>query len=163
MKKAVSFVWDDACQKAYEDIKAHLTKPPVLASPVSRKSFLLYVIVRNYFLGVLLTQKNDGAEQAIYYLSKILIGAESRYNPLKKECLALVFTIQKMRHYLVRQTIHIILRISSSDPYNKAKFSELQVDWLDHTVVLIWHDLRIPEGHQGTNPCRLLSNSSQLI
>ena len=34
MKKAVSFVWDDACQKAFENIKAYLTKPPVLVSPV---------------------------------------------------------------------------------------------------------------------------------
>jgi len=43
MKKGVSFIWDNACQKAFEDIKAYLTKPPVLASPVVGKPFLLYV------------------------------------------------------------------------------------------------------------------------
>jgi len=43
MKKGVSFVWDDSCQKAFDDIKEYLTKPPVQASPVSGKSFLLYV------------------------------------------------------------------------------------------------------------------------
>jgi len=91
MKKGVSFVWDDACQKAFEDIKVYLTKPPVLASLVSRKSFLLYVIDMDYFLGTLLAQKNDeGAEQAIYYLSRTLIGTKIRYNPVEKECLALV-------------------------------------------------------------------------
>jgi len=37
-----------------------------------------------------------------------MIGAEHHYNPDKNECLALVFAIQKMRHYLVGQTIHII-------------------------------------------------------
>jgi len=37
MKKGVSFVWDDACQKAFEDIKEYLTKPSVLISPVSGK------------------------------------------------------------------------------------------------------------------------------
>ena len=56
----------------------------------------------DHFLGALLIQKNDeGAEQAIYYLSRTLIGAESRYNLVEKECLALVFAIQKMQHYLV--------------------------------------------------------------
>ena len=37
MKKGVSFVWDQACQEAYEDIKRYLTKPPVLVAPTSGK------------------------------------------------------------------------------------------------------------------------------
>jgi len=49
-------------------------------------------------LDALLTQKDDNDhEQAIYYLSRTLTGAESRYNPIEKECLALVFAIQKTR------------------------------------------------------------------
>ena len=41
--------------------------------------FLLYIRAMDHSLGALLAQKNDeGAEQAIYYLSKTLIGAESR-------------------------------------------------------------------------------------
>jgi len=51
MKKGVSFIWDDACQKAFEDIKAYLTKPLVLASPVMEKPFLLYVRAMIHFLG----------------------------------------------------------------------------------------------------------------
>ena len=48
----------------------------------------------DHSLGALLTQKDDnGHKQAIYYLSRTLIGAESRYNPIEKECLALVFAI----------------------------------------------------------------------
>jgi len=50
----------------------------------------------DYSLGVLLAQKNDeGAKQSINYLNRTLIGAESRYNLVKKECLALIFAIQK--------------------------------------------------------------------
>ena len=56
----------------------------------------------DHSLGALLAQKNDeGYEQAIYYLSMTLIGAESQYNPIEKEYLALVFPVQKTRHYLV--------------------------------------------------------------
>jgi len=94
MKKGVSFVWDQAYQEAYEDIKRYLTKPPVLVAPTSRKPFLLYVKTMDHSLNALLAQKdNNGHEQAIYYLSRTLIGAESRYNPIEKECLALVFAI----------------------------------------------------------------------
>jgi len=43
MKKGVSFIWDEACQKAFKDFKEYLIKPPVLVAPVSGKPFLLYV------------------------------------------------------------------------------------------------------------------------
>jgi len=77
-EKSVSFAWDEACQKAFEDIKEYLTKPAVLVAPVLEKSFLLYVLAMDHSLGTFLAQKNDeGYEQAIYYLSKTLIWAES--------------------------------------------------------------------------------------
>ena len=67
----------------------------------------------DHSLGALLSQKDDdGHEQAIYYLIRTLIGAESRHNPIEKECLALVFAVQKTRHYLVGQTIHVISRVN---------------------------------------------------
>ena len=94
MKKGASFVWDQACQEAYEDIKRYLTKPPVLVAPTSRKPFLLYAKAMDHSLSALLAQKDDnGHKHAIYYLSRTLIRAESRYNPIEKECLALVFTV----------------------------------------------------------------------
>jgi len=40
-EKVVSFVWDEACQEAFEDIKEYLTRPPVLVAPTSEKLFLL--------------------------------------------------------------------------------------------------------------------------
>ena len=67
----------------------------------------------DHSLSTLLAQKNDeGAKQVIYYLSRTLIGAESRYNPVEKECLALVFAIQKTHHYLVGQTIYVNFRVN---------------------------------------------------
>ena len=67
----------------------------------------------DYSLSTLLAQKNDeGCEQVIYYLSRTLTGAESRCDPVEKECLALVFIVQKTRHYLVGRTIHVILRVN---------------------------------------------------
>jgi len=67
----------------------------------------------DHSLGALLTQNNDqNHEQAIYYLSETIIGVEHRYNPIKKECLALVFTIQNIQHYLVGQHIQVISRVN---------------------------------------------------
>ena len=114
MKKEVSFVWDNTCQEAFEEIKEYLAHLPVLVASVLGKPFLLYVRAMNHFLGALLAQNNDqNHEQAIYNLSRIMIRAEHRYNPIEKECLALVFAIQKMGHYLMGQCIHVIFRVNS--------------------------------------------------
>lgn len=50
----------------------------------------------DHVFGALLTQANEnGQKQTIYYLSRIKIRAEHRYNPVEKECLALVFAIKR--------------------------------------------------------------------
>ena len=97
MKKGVSFVWDNACQEAFKEIKEYLSHLSVLVAPVSRKHFLLYVRAMDHSLGALLAQNNDqNHEQTIYHLSRIMIGEEHCYNPIEKECLALVIVVQKM-------------------------------------------------------------------
>ena len=50
----------------------------------------------NHSLEALLAQNNLGHEQAIYYLSRTMIRAEHCYNLVEKECLALVFVVQRM-------------------------------------------------------------------
>ena len=53
MKNDVSFVWDEACQKAFEDIKKCLTKPPVPIALILGRSFLLYMRAMDHSLGTL--------------------------------------------------------------------------------------------------------------
>jgi len=47
-----------------------------------------------------------------YYLSMTMIRAEHCYNPVKKEYIGLVFSVQKLRHYLVDQTIYVISKVN---------------------------------------------------
>jgi len=61
----------------------------------------------------LLTQENDkGKEAALYYLSRKLVGAEHHYSPIEKECLAEMFAVQKLRYFLLSNTVYLISRIN---------------------------------------------------
>ena len=40
MKKADDFVWSDATNSAFEDLKTQLAEPPVLAAPVEKEPLL---------------------------------------------------------------------------------------------------------------------------
>ncbi|XP_070664565.1 uncharacterized protein [Malus domestica] len=43
-------------------------------------------------------------------LSRNLTGAELNYSPIEKICLALVFAIQKLKHYMHAYTIHMVAK-----------------------------------------------------
>ncbi|KAL0368461.1 UNVERIFIED_CONTAM: Transposon Tf2-12 polyprotein [Sesamum calycinum] len=100
MKKDVPFQWDEVCDKAFKSIKSYLMKPPVLVAPVPGRPLILYVAAQERSVGILLAQKNDeGKENALYYLSRMMTPNELKYSPIEKLCLALIFSIQKLKHY----------------------------------------------------------------
>jgi hypothetical protein len=116
MKKGAPIVWDQACQNALEDIKKYLTNPLVLC---------------HYMLGALLAQNNDdGKEMSLYYLSGTLLEAECNYPDIEKICLSLVFAAQKLCHYMLEHTIHLVSR---ADPLSyilsKMTLSRMMAKW----------------------------------
>ena len=57
----------------------------------------------------LLAQENDeGKENTLYYLSRMMTSCQLNYLPIEKMCLALVFAVQKLRHYFQTHTVHLI-------------------------------------------------------
>ena len=44
----------------------------------------------------------------MYYLSRTLTGPELNYSPIEKTCLALIFSIKKLRHYMQAYMVHLI-------------------------------------------------------
>ena len=113
-KKDVPFQWDMSCQRAMERIKQYLLNPPVLSAPIPGKPLRLYTTALEGSLGALLAQENEeGKENALYYLSRMLVGAEHAYSPVEKHCLALVFAVKKLRHYMLAHQVIFISKIDS--------------------------------------------------
>ncbi|XP_028556490.1 uncharacterized protein LOC110113045 [Dendrobium catenatum] len=85
MKKDVRFKWDEECQEAFDSIKRYLLNPPILAAPIPGKPLILYTAALEESLRALLAQHNEEEkENALYYISRRLIGAEIHYSPIKK-------------------------------------------------------------------------------
>ncbi|KAG9458175.1 hypothetical protein H6P81_002683 [Aristolochia fimbriata] len=102
--------WGESCRRAFQNIKTTTMKPPVLMARLG-KPLLLYIAAQEKSLGALLAQNDDqGKERPLYYLSRTMVGAELNYSPIEKTCLALIFAIQKLRHYLLAHSTNLISR-----------------------------------------------------
>ncbi|XP_070033029.1 uncharacterized protein [Nicotiana tomentosiformis] len=101
-------------RNAFERIKSYLMKPPVLAAPIPGKPLILYISAHERLVGELLAQgNNEGKENALYYLSRMMAPNDLKYSPIEKLCLALVISIQKLKHYF---QAHIVRLVSRANP-----------------------------------------------
>ena len=79
MKKTDDFIWSDAANDAFEDLKRQLAEPPVLAAPIDIEPLWLYVAAntRVISLAIVVERKEDGKEhpvqRPVYYINELLI------------------------------------------------------------------------------------------
>src|SRR6218665_2277505 len=90
LKKNKQFVWSDACERAFLDLKSRLASQPILRSPDYSKQFCLAVDASQGAVGGCLFQITDGIEHPVCYLSRKLNRHEIHYSTIEKEALALV-------------------------------------------------------------------------
>ena len=84
-----------------DEIKHYLVNPPVLVPPQKHKPFKLYLSADEGAIGSALIQEFEEKERAIYFVSRRLLDAETRYFPVERLCLCLYFSCTKLRHYLL--------------------------------------------------------------
>jgi RNase H-like domain found in reverse transcriptase/Reverse transcriptase-like len=91
-------------------------------------------------LGAQLAQENqNGNQNALYYLSRMMVGAEHGYSPIEKHCLALIFAVKKLRHYMLA---HKIVLISKVDPLKYLMTRPMLTDRLAKwTIILTEFDI----------------------
>jgi hypothetical protein len=91
-----AFLWSDKAEKAFEELKAVVSQPPVLALPDFSKTFVIECDASGFGMGAVLMQ--DGRPLAYY--SQALKGKNLFLSTYEKELLALVLSVKKWRPYL---------------------------------------------------------------
>ena len=75
---------------------------PTVQALIHKKPLLLYLATNLYAIGALIAQEDGGGiEQPMYYISRALKDAETLYPKAEKACLAIVYALQRLRHYFL--------------------------------------------------------------
>lgn len=99
-KKNARFVWTPDHAEAFRKLKEFLITTPILSPPDFTKTFTLQTDASAYGIGAVLTQEFEDGERVICYLSRSLTNQERKYTTTERECLSVIWSVEKLRHYL---------------------------------------------------------------
>ncbi|KAL5571186.1 hypothetical protein UlMin_020783 [Ulmus minor] len=95
LRKGKDFIWTADCEQSFQELKSYLGKPPLLSKPHEGDSLILYLAVSKGAVSSALVREEDGVQWPMYYTSKSLLDAETRYPEIEKLALALMQVFQK--------------------------------------------------------------------
>jgi transposase InsO family protein len=108
-KKDAIWNWNETHDRLLWCLKHALMQEPTLRLPDLKRPFLLYTDASGFALGAILAQKDEkGDEYVVYYASRSLNSAETRYATIEKECLAVAWAVGLFRPYLYGQKFTVI-------------------------------------------------------
>ena len=93
-------VWSDSAITAFHTLKQALIKFPILKFPNMSESFVLQTDASDRGIGTVLLQEEQGKKLPVASASRKLKGSEVSYATVEKECLAIVWAVQKFQCYL---------------------------------------------------------------
>ena len=101
--------WTQSCQNAFEEIKRYLSQPPILSSLQPEERLYLYLAIIDWAVSTVLLLSLSPREQgSVYFISKALADAETRYSRMEQTALALRTAAQKMRPYFQAHPIIVL-------------------------------------------------------
>lgn len=101
LQKDVKVVFYDKCLEAFETLKKALISTPILITPNWSEPFIVICDASDWAFGVVLGQIREKSFRVIHYASRTLDATQRNYTTTEREFLAIVFTFDKFRPYLV--------------------------------------------------------------
>jgi hypothetical protein len=88
-------LWEEVHENAFQTHKHALVKFSILKLPDITQTFILVTDASDRGIGAVLMQEQDNSKMPIAYASRKLKGSELAYSTIEKECVAIVWAIQK--------------------------------------------------------------------
>jgi hypothetical protein len=102
LKKFCQFQWSEEFSQSFDTLKQKMVIAPILVFPDWSKEFHVHVDASSIVLGAVLAQPGVGdIDHPLAFSSRNLSTTEINYTTTEREGLAMVYALQKFRHYVL--------------------------------------------------------------
>lgn len=99
LHKKSLFEWSDYCHEAFNQLKAYISSVPLLPKLMPGDKLLLYLAMSISVVSSTLVKQDHSHQIPIYFTSKVMTNAKTKYPPIKKSTLAFVIATWCLRPY----------------------------------------------------------------
>lgn len=103
-----SFKWTSEAEEAFQKIKDIVAELPMLIAPESGETLTMYLAATPEAVSAVLLAERGKIQMPIYFVSKVLQGAEANYPIMEKLVLALIHAARRLRRYFQAHPIVVI-------------------------------------------------------
>ncbi|KAK0585667.1 hypothetical protein LWI29_032085 [Acer saccharum] len=146
LKKGKGVEWNEDCEKAFQALKEYLGRALLLSKPITGEILYMYLSISEAATSSVLVRQEEGVQKLIYYTSKALLLAETRYSPAEKMALTLITTVRKLMPYFQAHKIGVYtnfplkLILQKLEVFGRLtkwaiELSEFDVEYLSRTAI----------------------------
>ena len=122
--------WNEECDQAFVSIKQYLTEPPILVSPEHGDTLYLYLATSDTATSAALFKECEDAKlRPVFFVSKSLTDAETKYTHLERVALALRTTARKLRPYFQAHPVVVLTDLPQRGTIHKPNLSKRMARW----------------------------------
>jgi ribonuclease HI len=114
LRKVERFTWTPEAEEALENLKALLTKTPILVPLAAGEALLIYIVATTQVVSaaIVVERREEGhalpVQRPVYFISEVLSETKARYPQIQKLLYAVVLTRRKLRHYFESHPVTVV-------------------------------------------------------
>ena len=108
IRKGKKMEWTAKCEEAFQQLNEYLASAPLLSMPREGDELYLYLVISKWATNSVFVREDEGKQHPVYYTSKALVDAETRYPVVEKLALALATATRKLIPYFQAHLIVVM-------------------------------------------------------
>ncbi|GJS86299.1 reverse transcriptase domain-containing protein [Tanacetum coccineum] len=131
--------WTQEAEAALQEMKKFLEELPTLTTPIHGEVLIMYLSTLTESISATLFAKRKEEQVPIYFVSRVLQGAELNYPALEKLILALLHAARRLRRYFQAHTVTVLtnspIKQALTKPEKSGRVAKWEIKLGEHDIV----------------------------